>query len=164
MAKFCINCGSSVNESDKFCQNCGARIGTRTPGSTYSQPPVNNRKQHYQNQNTLQQPIKKTYYSHPEYSQSKQPYLQPQRQIRQSQYRPKYRPTSEKNKWIAFFLCFFLGELGIHRFYVGKIGTGILWLLTLGLLGVGWLVDLIVIVCGKFKDKYGLELKGNNYQ
>lgn len=63
-----------------------------------------------------------------------------------------------KNKWVAFFLCFFLGAFGIHRFYVGKIGTGILWLLTCGLLGFGSLIDLIVILCGGFRDKAGQPL------
>ena len=52
----------------------------------------------------------------------------------------------EKNKWVAFLLCFFLGYLGAHRFYEGKIGTGLLWLFTGGLLGIGWLVDLIIIL------------------
>lgn len=52
----------------------------------------------------------------------------------------------EKNKWVAFCLCFFLGALGAHRFYEGKIGTGILWLCTLGLGGVGIIIDLIIIL------------------
>lgn len=44
-------------------------------------------------------------------------------------------------------LCFFLGGLGIHRFYEGKIGTGILWLISGGLFGIGWLVDFIILLC-----------------
>jgi TM2 domain-containing membrane protein YozV len=56
-------------------------------------------------------------------------------------------------------LCFFLGALGIHRFYVGKIGTGILQLITLGGLGIWALVDFIMIVTGNFKDKQGLVIK-----
>ena len=60
---------------------------------------------------------------------------------------------SDKSRLITFLFCLFLGELGIHRFYVGKTGTGILWLLTFGLLGIGALVDLIMIACGTFKDK-----------
>lgn len=70
---------------------------------------------------------------------------------------------SDKNKWAAFFLCLFLGGLGIHRFYVGKVGTGILWLclfaLSRGLWTVAVLVDLIFIVMGKFRDKNGRCLK-----
>lgn len=52
----------------------------------------------------------------------------------------------QKNKWVAFCLCFFFGYLGAHRFYEGKIGTGILYLFTGGLFGIGWLVDLIIIL------------------
>ncbi len=61
--------------------------------------------------------------------------------------------VSEKKKSSALLLCFFLGVFGVHRFYVGKTGTGILWLFTLGLMGVGTLVDFIMIATGSFKDK-----------
>lgn len=66
---------------------------------------------------------------------------------------------STKSKGVVAVLCFFLGALGIHRFYVGKIGTGILWLLTAGLLGLGVIIDFIMILCGSFKDKDGAIIK-----
>lgn len=50
------------------------------------------------------------------------------------------------DKVTALLLCFFLGALGVHRFYEGKIGTGILYLCTLGLGGIGVLVDFIIIL------------------
>lgn len=58
---------------------------------------------------------------------------------------PSYskRDKNLKNKWVAFFLCLFLGEFGVHKFYEGKIGLGILYLCTGGLLGIGWFIDLI---------------------
>ena len=63
--------------------------------------------------------------------------------------------ASPKSRLIALLLCIFVGGLGIHRFYVGKIGTGILFLLTAGVFGIGVIVDLIKIATGKFTDKYG---------
>lgn len=50
------------------------------------------------------------------------------------------------NKWTAFFLCLFLGYFGAHKFYEGRIGMGILYLLTIGLFGIGWIVDIILIL------------------
>lgn len=51
-----------------------------------------------------------------------------------------------KNKWVAFFLCLFLGFLGAHKFYEGKIGMGIVYLFTIGLFGLGWLIDCITLL------------------
>lgn len=58
----------------------------------------------------------------------------------------------------AFLLCFFLGFLGAHRFYVGKIGTAIAQIFTFGGLGVWWLVDFIMIIVGSFRDKNGVKI------
>lgn len=66
---------------------------------------------------------------------------------------------SEKGFVIMILLCFFLGGLGVHRFYAGKIGTGIVMLLTLGGLGIWTLIDFIMIVTGNFKDGNGLRIK-----
>ena len=64
-----------------------------------------------------------------------------------------------KSKWTAFFLCLFLGYLGAHRFYVGKSFTAFVWLFTFGLGGVGWIVDLLLILFGAFRDKAGYPLE-----
>jgi len=66
---------------------------------------------------------------------------------------------SEKNYLVTLLLCFFLGSVGIHRFYVGKVGTGILMLLTAGGFGLWTIIDFIVIVFGNFKDKDGNRIK-----
>ena len=50
-----------------------------------------------------------------------------------------------KNKWVSFFLCLFLGRLGIHKFYEGKVLLGIVYLCTCGLFKIGVFVDLIVL-------------------
>lgn len=63
------------------------------------------------------------------------------------------------NKWTLAIIAFFLGVLGIHRFVVGKIGTGVLYLLTGGLFGIGWIVDFIMILCGTFTDKSGNKIE-----
>ncbi len=63
--------------------------------------------------------------------------------------------ATEKHLLPASLLCLFLGFLGAHRFYVGKIGTGWLQLLTLGGCGVWWFVDLILLLSGEFKDREG---------
>ena len=65
---------------------------------------------------------------------------------------------SEKLILPAFLLCFLFGVFGAHRFYVGRIGTGILQLVTLGGLGIWALVDLVMIIVGAFKDKDGEKL------
>ena len=61
----------------------------------------------------------------------------------------------EKSQSIALGLWFFLGLLGVHRFYLGHIGTGVLYLLTAGLCGIGWLIDGILFLTGDLKPADG---------
>lgn len=65
------------------------------------------------------------------------------------------RPTSPKSKAVVLPLCIFLGVLGVHRYYVGKIGTGVLWTLTAGFFGIGWIVDIFTVALGGFYDVNG---------
>jgi len=64
-----------------------------------------------------------------------------------------------RSRFVALFLCIFLGVLGVHRFYVGKVGTGVLYFFTGGLFALGWIIDIIRIVSGEFLDVNGRPLR-----
>ena len=66
---------------------------------------------------------------------------------------------SEKSFVATLILAILLGGFGVHRLYVGKIGTGIVMILTLGGLGIWTLIDVIMIAVGNFKDSNGLPIK-----
>ena len=66
-----------------------------------------------------------------------------------------HKEVSIMSKTAAIVLTVFLGYLGVHRFLAGKIGTGVIWLLTGGCLGIGWIVDIIMVCTGKFMRKDG---------
>ena len=66
--------------------------------------------------------------------------------------------ATDKRILPAFLLCFFLGIFGAHRFYVGKVGTGIAQIFTVGGLGLWTLFDLILILTGSFTDKNGVKI------
>lgn len=71
------------------------------------------------------------------------------RRENENRYSPQY---SDKDWTVTLLLGIFLGPLGMHRFYVHKVWTAILWMLTIGFFGIGWLIDVIFIVMGKFTD------------
>lgn len=54
--------------------------------------------------------------------------------------------TKLVNKWVSFMLCLLLGWLGVHKFYEGKGGLGVLYVLTFGIFGIGWIIDIFVIL------------------
>lgn len=78
----------------------------------------------------------------------------------QAPYPPYAAPMSDKSFLVTWLLSLLLGVLGADRFYLGKIGTGIVKLLTLGGLGIWALIDLILVLTNKQTDKQGRRLEG----
>ena len=68
-------------------------------------------------------------------------------------------PVSPKSRLVAAILAWYFGVFGVHRFYAGRIVSGIFMILTFGGLGFWALVDAIVVLCGEFKDSDGLKIK-----
>jgi TM2 domain-containing membrane protein YozV len=67
-----------------------------------------------------------------------------------------------QNKWLTtLLLCWFLGVFGVHRFYTGHTAIGVIQLLTLGGCGIWYLVDLIIIAIGNYKDADGNPITNN---
>lgn len=69
---------------------------------------------------------------------------------------------SSKNKTVALILAITLGYFGIHRFYAGKVGSGILWFFTCGMFCFGWFADIIKISSNGFRDKDGRLIRGRD--
>ena len=88
-----------------------------------------------------------------------QPYAPPQQYIQPCQ--QPYGQPQGKSWLVTLLLCFFLGVFGAHRFYVGKIGSGVAQLLTGGIFGIWTFVDFVLILCGTFTDAEGRPLERN---
>lgn len=129
--KFCKHCGERIDVDCVVCPKCGKQVELLKQETQQPQVIINNSNNNT-NTNTNTN-INRNTNSHGYY-----PY---------------------KSKMVALLLSIFLGWLGVHRFYVGKVGTGILWALSGGLCGIGWLVDIIMILVGSFRDKAGMPLK-----
>ena len=121
ITKFCEHCGSVIAKQAVVCPTCGCQVA-----------PLK------QEQMPMQVPGQQVQITQ---GQQVQP-IQPMQVV--VNYNGNGQP---KDKLTALLLCIFLGELGIHRFYEGRIGTGILWMFTFGLFGLGWLYDVIRIAC-----------------
>ncbi len=82
-----------------------------------------------------------------------------QKKFKKAKLKNRVDEMSEKSQLVAFLLCFFVGVLGVHRFYLGYVGIGIIQLLTLGGCGIWALIDLILIIAGELKTKDGQQLR-----
>lgn len=159
---FCSSCGSPIEQGDAFCSKCGAKTygsrqesaqpaqqnygsnvhsgipmnvqggvqgqqsdayGSRTQGAQFgSQPVINN---YYYNSNNVSN-------------------------INSGNINANVNMNGKvKDKYVALGLCIGLGWIGVHRFYEGKIATGLIWLFTFGLCGIGWLIDLLILIFKK---------------
>lgn len=114
--KFCKHCGAKIPDQAVICTSCGGQVETLQREQSQQPSVIINNSNMNTNQNVNQN------------------------------YNGGGRRGREKNKWAAFFLCFFLGYFGAHKFYEGRVGMGILYLLTAGLFGIGWLIDTIVLL------------------
>lgn len=177
----CTFCGAENGDNEERCSECGAPMGygpgyppeyDAQYGSPYDEPFDSASYDSYSRNYQAPPPP----YGRPPYDPYGQPYgsYRPPYQAPPPYGGPAYGPhqppyygwpmggvyggmpqVSPYHRWLAFALCFLVGVLGIHRFYVGKTGTGVLYLFTAGLFGIGALVDLIVIACGNFRDVNG---------
>lgn len=119
-ARVCPKCGTASGET-KFCQHCGAIIDKECVVCPKCGKQVAELKQQ-QPQVVINNSNTGTNIAH------------------------VFGYSRMRNKWVAVVLCFFLGGIGAHKFYEGNIGMGILYLFTLGLFGIGWFVDFIVLL------------------
>ena len=139
IVKFCQNCGDPLEPNSKFCEKCG------TPVEQPSQP-----RPAY----TQQQPV----YTQPPsvYSQQRPNYNQPYVPANTSN---QNLAVSPKSQGVLIILWFFGGFFGLHYFYAGRIGMGLLYFCTAGLFGIGWIVDICSILGGTFRDELGRPIK-----
>lgn len=121
-AKFCPNCGQSaeIKPETKFCKFCGEVIPGDAVVCTHCGRQVEN------------------------FESATPNVVINNMNTNTNGYADVY--TKRCDKWIAFLLCLFLGGFGAHKFYEGRIGMGILYLLTGGLFCIGWIVDIIAIL------------------
>ena len=132
----CPNCGAEAN--GRFCEYCGSRVEDPNVKTVHI---VNN------------------YYGDARPRRDESDGAQQGRAFYAQAATAPADDFSDKSRVVALILCLLLGVFGAHHFYCGRVGIGILYLLTLGLFGIGWFVDLILIAAGEYKDGKGLKVR-----
>lgn len=114
-AKFCKFCGSKIPEDSVVCTKCGRQVENIGQGG--GGITINNAATSSSSASATAQAVNSGY----------------------------TRSGKLVNKWTALILCIFFGYFGVHKFYEGKTGLGVLYLFTFGLFGIGWIADIIII-------------------
>jgi TM2 domain-containing membrane protein YozV len=153
MAK-CQNCGLDNLPDGVFCTFCGQQLSGFRDSNSVQQSTSGVK---LQNHSASQQPTQ----SQPPYE-NQPPYKWQQPHGGQCPYGRQDPIDPPKSHTVAMILCFLFGGLGIHRFYMGKIGTGILMLLTLGGFGIWSIIDFLILAFDNFNDSNGQLLAGKN--
>ncbi len=134
-ARFCVRCGNRLDSTDAFCSRCGAQTYGDDAGKTMQQT----RKAMHADRAAQRQ-------------QGSQPNV-----VNNYYYNSNNVNTNVnmggnvKSKYVSLILCLFFGVFGVHRFYEGKILSGIVYALTGGLFGIGWIIDLLILI---FKPRW----------
>lgn len=141
-ARFCSRCGNPLESGDAFCSKCGAQTYGDAAGQTqtgaHTSSYTSRTAQHTQSPHAGQPNVVYNYnYNYNNNVNSGNTNVNMNGKV--------------KNKYVSLLLCLFLGVLGAHRFYEGKIATGILWACTGGLFGIGWFIDLLILI---FKPRW----------
>ncbi|MGN1133499.1 MAG: NINE protein [Oscillospiraceae bacterium] len=118
----CPNCGAETPQESKFCSYCGSELPQPQKVDTHTV--INN----------ITYNINSADNSNASYGKAKKP----------QKVQAVIVTGHPKNKWVAFFLC--LCTICGHKFYEGKTKMGLVYLFTCGLFGIGWLIDLIVLI------------------
>lgn len=144
----CKHCGAEVGSEYRLCPYCKCEL--EYPTQQNNVPPTII-VQNVIDPNSLQR--QNQGYVNPTYPYNNQPYNNG------ISYQNQGITYSHKSRAVALVLALFLGFWGIHRFYAGKILTGIIWLLTGGFFFIGWIYDIIKIASGTFKDGNNMPIK-----
>lgn len=138
----CSSCGAQIHGVGQYCPYCGNELEQRTQDQKDWQHGQANA---YQPEQPYQQQI----HIHNHYQ------VPPDRVVEHVYYQ---RQRSQRSRLVMFLLFLFLGYLGVHHFYTGRIGKGLLYLFTGGLCGIGLFIDFFVILLGTPRDREGLPI------
>jgi ribosomal protein L37AE/L43A len=136
---FCVNCGNNLPLGANFCPECGAYSSSEQPiiqENSGKKCPV-----------CGEESPEDIFYCLSCGYQFPDPPRSPQYEDFNAVAKKVQRMTGTwRNKWVSLVLCIFFGWLGIHRFYEKKLFTGIIYLCTFGLFGIGCIVDIVRLI------------------